>query len=313
MNTTKPHKILFIDDDPLIRQVVRMVFAHDNYVIIEAESGAEGIEKAQADPPDLILLDVMMPAMDGYQVLKRLRENLKTANVPIVMLTALGNMGEKIRGLETGADDYIIKPFDPRELRSRVEAHLRRSVRDLATNPLTHLPGNPAIEQIMRTRIPSGEPLAVLYFDLSDFKAYNDEYGWIKGDSVIQMLAKEITEVVSATGDRNDFVGHIGGDDFVVITAPQRAENIAQKVIERFDAEIPQCYDEQVRERGYIEVLNRKGERSLVPMMCLGIAIVSTDRREFHHPTQVAEVAAEVKKYVKSLRGSHYAFDRRHN
>jgi len=309
----RPYRILFIDDDPQIRRIIQLTLQEDGYEIVEASSGVEGIVSAIRHRPDLILLDVMMPGMDGYEVCKRLRENPRTINIPVLMVTALGNTGEKIRGLESGADDYITKPFDSGELRSRVQAHLRRSTRDLSASPLTNLPGNPAIEQILRDHLEHHDPMAVLYFDLSDFKAYNDEYGWLKGDKVIKMLGEEIAQAVAADSNGKGFVGHVGGDDFVVITPPDRAEAIAQEIIKRFNANVLGHYSETARAKGYIEGEDRKGNAVRFPIMTLGIAIVSTDYRDLYHPSQIAAVAAEVKKFVKTLPGSHYAFDRRRN
>lgn len=304
-------RILVIDDDPLIRHVVVAALAKENYEMAEAESGTEGLGKAQANPPDLILLDVMMPDLDGYEVCFRLRSFSTTVNIPIILLTALGEIGERVRGMQMGADDYITKPFDPRELRTRVQAHLRRSTRDLSASPLTRLPGNPLIEQVLGARIAAGGPMAVLYIDLSHFKSYNDEYGWLKGDEVIKMLAKHILEIVLEMGGKDDFVGHIGGDDFVVISTPEFAEPIAQEIIRRFDAAIPQFYSEADRARGYIQATDRQGNPFQAPLVSIAIAIVTNDHRSLEHPLQVADRAVEVKKYVKSLTGSRYAFDRR--
>ena len=304
-------RILVIDDDPLMRHIILTALAKDNYDVAEADSGANGLAQAKIARPDLILLDVMMPDLDGYEVCHRLRSSPTTINIPIIMLTALGEIGEKVRGMQMGADDYITKPFDPRELRSRVEAHLRRSIRDLSASPLTALPGNPIIEQVVRVRLATREPVAILYIDLTYFKSYNDVYGWLQGDHVLKLLSRNILEIVLTEGGKDDFVGHIGGDDFVVISTPDRAEKIAQEIIRTFDAEVPHCYNETDRARGYLEVADRQGNRFHAPIVSVAIAIVSNDRRELEHPSQVADAAAEVKRYVKSLPGSHYAFDRR--
>jgi diguanylate cyclase (GGDEF)-like protein len=310
MNPTQ-RRILIIDDDPLIRHIVVTALAKDAYEIAEADSGAEGLAKASATQPDLILLDVMMPDVDGYEVCFKLRSNPTTVNIPIVMLTALGEIGERVRGMQMGADDYITKPFDPRELRSRVDAHLRRSARDLSASPLTKLPGNPIIEQVLRARLASHEPLAVMYIDLTHFKSYNDEYGWLRGDEVIRMLGQQILDVVTEIGGKDDFIGHVGGDDFIVITTPEQAKPLAEELIRRFDACIPQSYNEVDRTRGYVEVTDRQGQPFRAPIATLAIAIVSNDRRPLEHPLQVASCAAQVKKFVKSLPGSQFAFDRR--
>ncbi len=310
MNPTQ-RRILIVDDDPLIRHIVVTALAKDGYEIVEADSGAEGLARASTNQPDLILLDVMMPDVDGYEVCFKLRSNPATVNIPIVMLTALGEIGERVRGMQMGADDYITKPFDPRELRSRVDAHLRRSARDLSASPLTKLPGNPIIEQVLRARLASSEPLAAMYVDLTHFKSYNDEYGWLRGDDVIRMLGQQILDVVREIGGKDDFIGHVGGDDFVIITTPERAKPLAEDLIRRFDASIPQSYNEVDRARGYVEVTDRQGQPFHAPIATLAIAIVSSDRRPLEHPLQVASCAAQVKRFVKSLPGSQFAFDRR--
>ncbi|MDE3089458.1 MAG: response regulator [Chloroflexota bacterium] len=304
-------QILLIDDDPLLRRVILYALSEAGYEVVEAGSGIEGIARAQTSRPDLVLLDVMMPGMDGYEVCKHLRLTPATANVPIIILSALDQIDAKVRGLTTGADDFITKPFDMRELRTRVETHLRRSVRDLSASPLTGLPGNPMIEQTIARRIASREPLAVLYIDLTNFKAYNDEYGWLKGDRVIKLLANAILGAVAEFGTPSDFVGHVGGDDFIAISVPDNAIPIAQAVIDRFDAGVPELYSEETRARGYSIARDRRGRSFRAPIVSVAIAIVTNGQRELQTPLQVAAVAAEVKKHVKSHSGSHYAFDRR--
>ncbi|MCI0475883.1 MAG: response regulator [Anaerolineales bacterium] len=303
--------ILLIDDDPLIRRIVTRALSATGYQVAEASSGTEGLALAFKNPPDLILLDVMMPGMDGFQVCAALRQNSLTANVPVLMLTALDQTDSKVRGLQTGADDYITKPFNLDELQTRIEAHLRRSERDLGANPLTILPGNIAIEHTLRQRLATTQPLAVLYIDLTNFKEYNDECGWLKGDEIIRMLARQIVDTVRKQGNPDDFIGHIGGDDFVVMSTPARAEPIAQMVITRFDVEIQLFYPAEVRARGYIETVDRRGNPFRAPIVSVAVAIVTNEQSQFHHPGQVAARAAELKKYVKSLPGSQYAFDRR--
>lgn len=303
-------RVLLIDDDPLMRRIVSQTL-DGSYEVVEAESGPEGLQAAVDLHPDLILLDVMMAGMDGFQVCYQLRRQSITFGIPIIMLTALGEMNEKVHGMQVGADDYITKPFDPRELRARIQAHLRRSARDQQASPLTMLPGNAAIEQVMRSRIDSGEPVAVLYSDLSNFKMYNDKYGWLAGDHIIKWLGKMIVEVVLDQGAKDDFVGHVGGDDFVIVTLPGHAEAIAREIIRRFDVEIPNHYGEDDRAKGYIEGTDRQGRVLRVPIMTLQIAIVTNEVRILTHPLQVSQIAAQVKAYAKSLDGSQYAFDRR--
>lgn len=303
--------ILVVDDDPLMRRIVTQSLDRSSYELLEAESGAAGIESAIEKHPDLILLDVMMPEMDGFEVIRRLRNHPMTLTVPIILLTALGDMTEKVRGMQLGADDYMTKPFDPRELRARVQTHLKRSEQYLQSSPLTNLPGNHAINHVIKTRIENRQPLAVIYFDLSNFKSYNDQYGWLDGDRVIQHLGTIIVQAALNSGDKDIFVGHVGGDDFVVVTRPEFSESISRQAIQRFDETIPSFYAPADRARGYIEAVDRLGELRQVPLVTLGAAVVTNEHRVLEHPVQVAQIAAEVKRYLKTLSGSQVVYDRR--
>lgn len=304
-------KILLVDDDPLIRRVVTNSLAAAGYAVFSVGYAREALPSARASLPDLILLDVMMPELNGYEVCQQLRDDPQTATLPIIMLTAMDEPEAVVKGLQTGADDYITKPFNIEELISRIEAHLRRSVRQVGANPLTTLPGNPTIEQVLQERLDRRESIAVLYVDLTNFKPFNDEYGWLQGDQVIKMLAQNIIDAVRLHGGSHGFIGHIGGDDFVIISVPECAEQIAQQVTSNFDSAIPTFYSAQDRERGYIQVLDRRGKRYRAPVVSVSIAIVTNRQKKFEHVAQVSAEAAEVKKYVKSLPGSQYAFDRR--
>ncbi len=304
-------RILIVDDDPLIRRVIIQSLDRNTYELLEAESGTVGVNMALQHRPDLIILDIIMPGLDGFEVIHILRRHPLTQNIPIIMLTGLGEMSEKVRGMQLGADDYITKPFDPRELRARVQAHLKRSEQYLQSSPLTSLPGNMAIQQIMAVRIASGEPLAVMYLDLSHFKMFNDKYGWLAGDQVLKEMGEIIVQVVLSRGDKDDFVGHVGGDDFVIVTRPQCAEEIAQRIIHDFDERVPLHYNSEDRARGYMEGEDRDGVVRQAPIITLAVAIVTNEHRELYHPQQVAQLAAEVKKYLKTLPGSQYGLDRR--
>lgn len=305
-------KVLVVDDDPLMRRIVSQSFDRNAYELIEAESGLAGVACALELHPDLILLDVMMPEMDGFEVIRRLRSHPLTQNVPILLLTAISEISEKVYGMQLGADDYITKPFDPRELRARVQAHLKRSEHYLQSSPLTSLPGNQAITQMIATRIQARGPLAILYFDLTNFKSYNDRYGWLAGDEIIKRLGKIIVNVALKSGDKDVFVGHIGGDDFVVVTRPEFAEGIGAEAIKEFDAMIPDFYAPPDRANGYVETLDRQGDLRRVPFVSLGAAVVTNENRSLEHPLQVAQIAAEIKQYLKTLPGSQIVFDRRH-
>lgn len=304
-------KVLVIDDDRSVCKVVADVLLTEDIEVLEAHDGAEGLILAKRERPDLIILDVMMPVMSGYEVCHSLRGSFLTANIPVIMLTALGDPMEKVKGMAEGADDYLTKPFHSHELRSRVVTHLRRSERDIQTNPLTRLPGNLALERALRERIARQEPFAVCYIDLDNFKPYNENYGFFAGDEVLQMLSGIIVDAVLERGAEEDFIGHEGGDDFVIITTPERAEGTCQAIVERFDAVIPQAYDEGDRERGYILSRDRQGKIVHFPLLTVSISVVTNVQRPLVHPGQVSHIAAQMMRYVKAKEGSNYAFDRR--
>jgi diguanylate cyclase (GGDEF)-like protein len=304
-------RVLIVDDDPLMRRIVSQSLDRDAYDLVEAESGRSGIDCALEQRTDLILLDVMMPEMDGFEVIRRLRSHPMTQGIPIIILTALGEMNEKVYGMQIGADDYITKPFDPRELRARVQAHLKRSEHYLQTSPLTNLPGSPAIQQVIAARLGADLPIAVIYFDLANFKSYNDRYGWMAGDQIIKRLGQVIVNTCLHSGDKDIFVGHIGGDDFVVVTRPERAERIARQVLDSFDAILPSFYNLEDRERGFVETVDRSGEPRRIPLVNLAAAVVTNEHRRLNHPLQVAQIAAEVKRYLRTRPDHRLAFDRR--
>jgi diguanylate cyclase (GGDEF)-like protein len=310
LETMKP-RILVVDDDPNIRELIVETLEGSNYDVLEARDGREALAISEKELPDLIILDVMMPDLDGMEVCSRLRNDPLTNHIPVLMLTAKGVLEDKIKGIESGADDYITKPFDPLELEARINMHLRRSVRDGEASPLTGLPGNRAIEEAIEARIRTGQKFAVCYIDLDDFKAYNDRYGFFAGSEVIKLTAQIMLEAVKMHGGAGDFCGHIGGDDFIILTEMERTANLCEEVIRLFDARVPTHYDAADRRNGYIVSVDRSGNILKFPLLTVSISVVHNTYRALHHPGKIAQIAAEVKKYAKSLEGSNYVYDRR--
>ncbi len=264
---------------------------------------------AQKQSFDLIILDLLLPDIDGFSVLGALRARNATTTTPIILLSARDSAPEKVRGLQLGADDYVTKPFSPAELQARVRATLRRFEREAGANPSTRLPGNTAIERTLRRRIELGIPFAVCYADIDNFKAYNDTYSFLKGDAVIHQTANVLLEAVAQQGNYDDFVGHIGGDDFVVITTPERAAAVAGYAIRTFDLLSPLFYDAATRVRGYIDAKDRQGRPMRYAFVSLSIGIVSTERYPIHHVAEVAQRSVEPKKCAKEQEGSIFIFE----
>jgi diguanylate cyclase (GGDEF)-like protein len=308
-------RILVIEDDPKLRFIIarQLTDAKDSaYEVRTAEDGIRGLEEVRRDPPELILLDVMMPGLDGYEVCRQLKASPLTSRIPIIFLTAKSTFEDRIRGLELYADDYITKPWAQAELIFRVRNQLKTRRAQLQSNALTGLPGNVLIETELTRRIAKSEKFGFLHIDLDHFKAYNDYYGYARGDSVIRFLAAMLHEQVERFGQSGDFVGHIGGDDFVVITVPDRARAIAEAIKANFDLRIVTQYDEQDLKRGYITVLSsRQGGVKNFELMSVTILVVTNVGREILHSAQVSDIAKELKKIGKAQRGSVVVPDRR--
>ncbi len=304
-------RVLVVDDDADIARFVEVNLRTYGYEVYVASDGVEALEKAHDVRPDLILLDVMMPNMDGFEVAQRLRSDPRTRNVSIIMLTAKAMSADKVLGLTAGADDYIIKPFDPIELVARVKGVLRRAREMKSMSPLTGLPGNLRIQDEIHRLVETKDPFALLYADLDNFKAYNDHYGFLRGDNAIQLTARVLQDVVTDMVGEDAFVGHVGGDDFTTICPPDVAEGLCQAIVEKFDREVAALYDPEDYQRGYVEVTNRKGETQRFPILSISIGVATTARRTFTHREEAVAVATELKEFAKRTDGSSWAVDRR--
>lgn len=304
-------KILIIDDSDFYAKVIADILVKAGYLVIRASRGEEGLQLVRKEKPDMVLLDVIMPDINGFEVCRILRDSESNNLMPIIMLTSQDHQEDKLIGLELGADDYIIKPFNQREMLSRVVNTLRRIDRNRGASPLTGLPGNLEIQREISSRIEKNELFAAVYLDLDNFKAYNDVYGFAQGDVAIKMTADIMSDQIANHGNESDFVGHIGGDDFFLITLPANVDAVCQGIISQFDQRIRSIYSQDDLKKGYIQTLSRNGERLDYPIMTISLAIISNEKRKIENHIQVAEIAAELKKKAKSLSGSNYVRDLR--
>jgi diguanylate cyclase (GGDEF)-like protein len=305
------YKILVVDDEEHIRRILKFQLEKHGFIVITAENGEVALGIIRREAPDLVILDLMMPRMDGFEVCQRLRADFQTSQIPIIMLTAKSDMPDKIKGLREGANDYLIKPYSNEELLLRVCNVLEWSQNQKNANPLTGFAGNKAIEKELQNRIEKGESFAFLYIDIDNFKAYNDYYGYQKGDESILFLADIISESVHSLGGVGDFVGHIGGDDFVIITSIDRAEFIARHIIDEFDKGSLVLLNEEDILKGYLEIRSRLGEIKRVSLMSLTVALVIDEGSRLKHFAQVSDIASELKKFGKGMSGSVVVRERR--
>jgi diguanylate cyclase (GGDEF)-like protein len=303
--------VLVVEDDESVATFIRMTLEASDYEVLCCAEGADALERAVGWGPDLVLLDLGLPELDGLTVCRRLRADPVTAAVPVIVVTGQADPADKIAGLEAGADDYIVKPFDVVELLARVGTMLRRNADMRALSPLTGLPGNGRILAEINRRVKGSEPFAVCYCDLDRFKGFNDRYGFLRGDELITLLARLLQRAALAVGDPSPFVGHVGGDDFVVVCAPEQVEPLTRGVTEALDQRIQALYDQEDAAAGGIQVIDRQGNAYRQPFVSISIGVAVAGPRRFTDSREVVAVATEMKGVAKREEGSAVAVDRR--
>lgn len=304
-------KVLIVDDDSASRKEIRRIVEGLGHSVTEARNSLEVLNRIYQELPDLIILDILLPDIDGFKILNRMKEDIRTRHIPVILLSAIEKAEEKARGLTLGAADYITKPFSIIEIRARIEMLLERTEEEYSASPTTRLPGNISIEKAITRRIMKTLPFAVCYCDLDNFKVYNDTYGFSRGDEIIRLTAKIMMTAMKELGNTDDFLGHIGGDDFILITTPDKVDLLTRRIIETFDKVIPFYYSKEVRDMGYIEGLDRQGRRNRFPIMSISIVVVTSIQKKIGHIGEVSDIAAELKKLAKMKPGSVVVKDQR--
>ncbi|MBO3741021.1 GGDEF domain-containing response regulator [Actinoplanes flavus] len=308
-----PDLILVVDDDQDIASFVEFNLKVHGFEVIRARDGQEALELLETHRPSLAVVDWMMPRMDGVELIRHMRAEPLTSALPVIMLTAKSMTVDKVFGLTTGADDYLVKPFDTAELLARVTTTLRRNKDAREVSPLTGLPGNARVRREIGDRMRGGGDYSVGYIDVDRFKSVNDVYGFDRGDEFIIALARSLQRASAQTGKPSIFLGHIGGDDFVFICHPDQVLPLTQRTVTDFEAAADRLYEPEDARRGYIEVPDRRGNKQKAALVTLsiGVAQATSDGRRFTDPRVVIGVASEMKKVAKSQPGSYVAIDRR--
>jgi PleD family two-component response regulator len=237
----------------------------------------------------------MLPDIDGYEVCRNLRMNMRTSHIPVIFLTQKDERSDKLQGLELGADDYITKPFDIEELKLRVQGAIRRAERESLTDPRSGLPAGRLIEEQLR-RIIREKGWALLDARVNDFEPFKDVYGFVAGDDVLRFAAMMINEIVDETGTPSDFIGHAGGDNFVIITTEEKAGLIKSKLKERFDREVQTHYNFIDRQQGFVQAPSVDGSTVKVPFMTISVGMVSPSEQSFADIREITELAAEARR-----------------
>jgi PleD family two-component response regulator len=288
-------RLLVVEDDVDIANMLKIYFGSLGYDVEVAARGTEALERTRSALPHLIVLDIMLPDIDGYEVCRTLRQSTRTSHIPVIFLTQKDERSDKLQGLELGADDYITKPFDIEELKLRVQGALRRAERESLTDPRSGLPAGRLIEDQLRRTIRENN-WAYLDLRINYFEPFRDVYGFVAGDDVLRFTAMLIGEVVDELGTPNDFIGHAGGDNFVVITTEAAAPAIRQRLKERFAEEVQTHYNFLDRQQGYIMAPNAEGKMEKVPLMTLAVGVVTPTMQSFADIREITELAAEMRR-----------------
>ena len=288
-------RILVVEDDFDISTMLRIYFTGQGFEVGVAPRGGDALEMTRKSLPHLIVLDIMLPDMDGYSVCRNLRTTTRTSHIPIIFLTQKDERSDKIAGLELGADDYVTKPFDIEELKLRVSNAIARQERENSLDPRTGLPSGRLIEEQLRRMIRTPD-WALLDCRIQHFDRFRDVYGFISGDEVLRFTSLVLGEVVDEAGTANDFVGHPGGDNFVLITTAACLAKVRDRLKARFDAEVLSHYNFIDRERGFMIAKDSDGGDMQVPLMKLAVGAISAETREFSDIREITEAAAEARR-----------------
>ncbi len=282
--------ILIVEDETDISFAIRDILQNQGHRVWCASTLAQARAQLKSSL-NLILLDWNLPDGEGISLIHEIRRNVRLAHLPILMITGRQQTEEKVDGFSSGADDYLTKPFDERELNARVTALLRRSRQDRDASPLTGLPGNSRIQEEVEKRLSLGQDFDAIYCDIDRFKAFNDRYGFARGDEAILLLGDCMIEAAKP----EEFVGHIGGDDFVALLDVERGKTYAQQVVESFKSQARALHDSKDQEQGFFEGRDRQDGALNLPLLSVTAVVVSTAVRRVQHYAELAQAAAELK------------------
>jgi diguanylate cyclase (GGDEF)-like protein len=306
-----PDKIVVVDDDVDIARFVEVNLKLQGYDVLLAHDGEAALHLITTHEPALAIVDWMMPKLDGLELIRQLRADPMTAPLPVILLTARGQTADKVIGLTAGADDYLVKPFDTLELLARVRSTLRRNQENREVSPLTGLPGNNRIQREIADRARAGSDVAVGHVDIDRFKSVNDAYGFTRGDEFIKALARALHRAVVEVGLPPAFLGHIGGDDFIIVCTPEQMYPLAERAVQTFEQAADALYDPADAERGYLELEKRSGETQKAALVTLSIGVAQSVAGKTIDPRELVAVASEMKAVAKTHNGSYVAHNRR--
>ncbi len=309
MSTNK--KILLVLEDQHLDKILTYLLKAWSYEVLLCRDARQALALAAGRHPDLILIDAHLETTDGLRLCKDLKNDFVTAYIPIIILIEKKQLRRSLLDIEQGVDDFLIKPPDPIDLEIRIALSLKSADHQFHANALTKLPGNRSIERHTRQLLDRQKAFSFAYCDINNFKSFNDKYGYIAGDGAILQTAKILATSVKRLGDAEDFVGHIGGDDFVYISTPEKTEAVAREFISEFDRLMPFHYTAEDRHNGFIRVRDRRGQMRSITLIGLSIAIVNYPALPARSIHELIVTAFEIKRFLKKHPKSNYLVDRR--
>jgi diguanylate cyclase (GGDEF)-like protein len=295
----KKHRILVIDNEEPVLRILNTILTRAGYECETTLDGETGIKMALADPPDLIIIDRVMPDRDGIDISKEMKRKHRLSQIPILMLTGMCSEDDKISAFESGIDDYFCKPFSTKELLAKIKAILRQSTRSRDSNPTTSLPGGNALEEEISRRLAGGKIFSLMHVDIDNFKSFADSYGFNSANKMIRLCGRILTTVAEHLDHSCTMLFHIGGDDFIVLTTPENHEILAKSIIEQFNTTVTSCFKKEDAARGFYKGTDRRGEKKDFPLTTISIGIISNVKMSFHDATEMGQFLVKAKNRAK--------------
>jgi PleD family two-component response regulator len=302
--TQEPSRILVVDDEENLRNILEFQLRGEGFAVRGLGRGDETLPLALQWKPDVVLLDLMMPGMDGFSVCRALRAHEATQGLPIIVITARGDAATRLQTLVAGTHEFVVKPYAWDALLKRIRKVIELSRAHQGAPSFIGLPGSAATEAQIARLFHGTEEFSVLSIDIDHFHHFNETYGYDRGDEVLQLLGRLVTEAVEETTAAVKFIAHLGGDEFLVLVSPEVSRSVAEKVIASFDADSHVFFPSRDIERGHYGVTNRHGRREMVPLLALTVALVDRVKEREIRLRKLADIVAELRTYGKSRTGS---------
>lgn len=303
--------VLVVEDSATLQQMICMALETRGYCVTSATDGITALHALADRVPDAILLDLNLPDIDGFELCKRMKAEPRSRNIPILVMTGMDQSGFEIMAIEAGADDFIAKPVDPLVLDARIEMVVRRTRKERFVNALTGLPANALSEERLAFLLARRRPFTAIFVDIDNFRVFNRRYGYARGDLLLRHVAGLILESMRFAECDDSFLGHLGADDFVVTCEPERAEQVANSLVQAFDMSVMDFYEDEDRERGYFVHTDRSGETTQYGALTMSVAVIPMIDTYPDSVITLMDIGAELRRYALAQQGSTVVVERR--